>query len=80
VKSAKDPLTFSLPAFPLPIYLPWATLPSTTLLSTPPPSASKKRLNKAQLSSILKKRVKKAASMSIKLKVAIKSYILVILF
>ena len=45
-----------------------------------PPNASKKRLNKAYLASILKKQAKKAANINIKLKIAIKSYILIILF
>ena len=44
------------------------------------PNASKKRLNKAYLSFILKKRAKKAADVNIKLKVAIELYILAILF
>jgi hypothetical protein len=82
-KSAKNPLTFSLDAFPLPTSLPWATLPSATLLSAsllPPPNASKKRLDKGRLSSFLRKRAKKAANMNMKLKIAIESYILVILF
>ena len=56
---------------------------STTLLSAsllPPPNISKKRLNKGRLSSFLRKQAKKAADINIKLKIAIKSYILVILF
>ena len=74
-KSAEDPLTFSLPAPPLPASLPWATLPSA-----PPPNASEKRLDKARLSSVLKKRAEKAADTNMKLKMAIESYVLVILF
>ena len=79
VKSAKDLLTFLLPAFPLPIYLLWATLLFITLPFMPP-NASKKRLNKAYLSSIFKKRAKKAADANMEFKIAIKLYILVILF
>ena len=48
-----------------------------------PPNASKKRLNKARLSSFLEKRAKRAkraADTNMKLKVAIKLYVLVILF
>ena len=45
-----------------------------------PPNASKKRLNKAYLSSFLKKQAKRAADTNIKLKVAIGLYVLVILF
>ena len=75
VKSAKDLLTFLLPAPLLPISLPWATLPSVL-----PANASEKRLDKACLSSILKKRAEKAADINIKFKIAIKLYILVILF
>ena len=74
-KSAKDLLIFLLPAPLLPISLLWATLPSI-----PPPNAFKKRLNKARLSSILKKRAEKAANTNIKLKMTIESYVLVILF
>ena len=73
-KSTKDLLTFLLPALPLPASLLWATLPST------PPNTSEKRLDKAYLSSVFKRRAKKAANTNIKLKIAIKSYILVILF
>ena len=78
-KSAEDPLTISLPAFPLPASLPWATLPSITLPSMPP-NASEKRLDKAHLSSVLKKRAEKAADTNMKLKIAIESYVLVIQF
>ena len=56
---------------------------SAALLSAfllPPPNTSKKRLNKGRLSSFLRKRAKKAANINIKLKIAIESYILVILF
>ena len=74
VKSAKDPLTFSLPAFLLPISLLWATLLSMPL------NASKKRLNKAYLFFVFKKWAKKAADMNMKLKIAIELYMLVILF
>ena len=83
MKSAKNPLTFLLPAFLLPVFLLWATLPSAFLLFASlllPPNASKKRLNKAYLAFILKKRAKKATNINIKLKIAIKLYILVILF
>jgi len=59
-KSAKDLLTFSLPAFLLPVYLPWATLPSTILQSMLPPNIFKKRLNKAHLSFVFKKQAEKA--------------------
>ena len=88
VKSAKNPYTFSLTAFPLPVSLPWATLLYTTLLSTSLPSASlllpsntsEKRLNKAYLVSVLKKWAEKAIDINLKLKIAIELYILVILF
>ena len=83
MKSAKNLYTFSLTAFPLPISLPWAILLSTSLLFAsllPPPNTSKKRLNKARLTSIFRKWAKKAADINIKLKIAIKLYILVILF
>ncbi len=79
-KSAEDPLTFSLSAFPLPASLPWATLLSTTLPSAPPLNAFEKRLDKARLSSVLRKRAEKAANTNMKLKMAIVSYVLVILF
>ena len=79
-KSVKDSLTLSLLAFLLPVYLLWAILPSTTLPSTPPPGAFEKRLNKACLSSVFKKQAEKAVDTNIKLKIAIKLYILVILF
>jgi hypothetical protein len=45
-----------------------------------PPNIFKKRLDKAYLFSILKKWAKKIADTNIKLKIAIESYILVILF
>ena len=77
-KSAENPRTFSLTASPLPTSLPSASLPSASLLL--PPNTSKKRLNKAYLAFILRKRAKKAANINLKLKIAIKSYILVILF
>lgn len=82
-KSAENPLTFLLDTFPLPASLPWATLLSTTLPSAsppPPPNASEKRLDKACLSSFLRKQAKKAANTNLKTKMAIKSYMLVILF
>ena len=83
MKSAKNPLTFPLPAFPLPAFLPWATLPSASSpsASLPPPSnTSEKRLDKACLASVLKKRAEKAADINIKFKIAIELYISVILF
>ena len=88
VKSAENPRTFSLTVFPLPASLPWATLLSTTSPSAsspsasllPPPNTSEKRLDKARLASVFKKRAKKAADTNLKLKIAIKLYILVILF
>ena len=89
VKSAKNLHTFLLTAFPLPISLPWAALLFTTLLSAfllsasllpPPPNTSKKRLNKAYLASIFRKRAEKATDINLKFKIAIKLYILVILF
>ncbi len=87
-KSAENPHTFSLTAFPLPASLPWATLPYTTLPSAsspsasllPPPNTSEKRLDKARLASVLRKRAEKAADTNLKLKIAIESYVLVILF
>ena len=74
-KSTKDLFTFLLPAPLLPASLLWATL-----LSVPPPNAFKKRLNKACLSSVLKKWAKKAVNINMKLKMAIELYVLVILF
>ena len=82
-KSAENPRTFSLPAFPLPASLPWATLPSASSPSAsllPPPNASERRLDKARLSSFLKKQAEKAADTNLKAKIAIESYVLVILF
>ena len=82
-KSVENPRTFSLTAFPLPAYLPWATLPSTTSPSASLlllPNTSKKRLDKAYLVFVLRKRAKKAANTNLKLKIAIELYILVILF
>ena len=75
MKSAKDLFTFLLPAPLLPISLLWAILPSILLAN-----ASGKKLNKACLSSIFKKQAEKAANTNIKFKMAIKLYILVILF
>ena len=83
MKSAKNPLTFLLSAFPLPIFLLWATLLSTSLLSASLlllPNTSEKRLDKAYLTSILKKWAEKAADINMKLKIAIKLCVLVILF
>ena len=82
-KSAENPRTFSLTAFPLPASLPWATLPSASSPSAsllPPPNTSEKRLDKARLASVLRKRAEKAADTNMKLKIAIESYVLVILF
>ena len=80
MKSTEDLFTFLLLAFPLPAYLLWATLLFTTLLSMLPPNASEKRLDKTCLSSVFKKWAEKAADINIKLKIAIKLYVLVILF
>ena len=74
MKSTKGLLTFLLPAFLLPVFLLWATLLSILL------NIFEKRLNKACLSSIFKKWAEKATNTNMKLKVAIKLYILVILF
>ena len=43
-------------------------------------NTSEKRLNKAYLSSVLRKWAEKAADINMKLKIAIKSYMLVIIF
>ena len=58
--------------------MPFIILLSIFLL--PPPNASEKRLNKSCLFSFLKKRAEKATNINIKFKIAIKPYILVILF
>jgi len=44
------------------------------------PNAFEKRLNKAHLASVFKKWAEKAADINMKLKIAIKLYMLVILF
>jgi hypothetical protein len=61
----------------------WATLLSASLLFISlllPPNAFEKRLDKVYLAFIFKKQAEKAANMNIKFKIAIKLYILVILF
>ena len=84
MKSVKNLLTFLLSAFLLPIFLLWAillsaSLPSASLL-LPPPNTSEKRLDKVYLASVFKKQAEKAVNINIKLKIAIKLYVLVILF